>query len=163
LMKVSCHTHPVVKLEYVHRRGSWVLGLPRPKGPLHGWTFFRGSQWILLNRRAAQSVLRADPAVPAWFRRSWIPDETYFQTLLHKEEGLVVRNEPVTYVLETPQRPTQGWMRLGMEDLPAMWASGAPFARKVDPVERPEVLNAIDEVVDRARSVARRGPGKPSG
>ena len=61
----------------------------------------------------------------------------------------------VTYVpeMERPVGPTR-WMVLGDEDLPAVWASGAAFARKVDPVERPDVLRAIDEEVDRHRALA---------
>ena len=164
LMKLSRLTHPVFKLEFAHRRGSWVLGLPRRRRPLDNWTFYRGSQWIVVNRRAAATILDADPAVTEWFSSSWIPDESYIQTLMHhRAHGLQVRNAPTTFVLTTPTRPTPDWMRLGLQDLPAVWDSGAPFARKVDPGERPEVLLAIDEAVDQSRVVSRadthRSPG----
>lgn len=58
---------------------------------------------------------------------------------------------PSTSVLETPEKPFTGWMQLTLEDLPALWDSGTPFARKVDALSRPQVAAAIDEVVDQAR------------
>lgn len=152
LMKVGQVAQPLFAVEFVHRRDAWVVGTRRRLGGMRGQPFYRGSQWIVLNRRAAEVALSVDPALTAWFVRSWIPDETYFHTVLRQDHELVVSNSLMTYVLETPERPTPGWMRLTMEDLPAVWASGAPFARKVDPVERPEVMAAIDQAVDRRRS-----------
>jgi len=152
LMKVSCSLHPIAKLEYAHRREAWALGIRRRRGSMRGQTFFRGSQWMVLGRRAAEAALDVDPGLSNWFKESWIPDETYFHTVLRSTPGLVLSNQPVTFVLDTPARPTRGWMRLGLQDLPAVWASGAPFARKVDPSASPEVLTAIDRAVDmRAR------------
>jgi hypothetical protein len=139
-------------MEFSHRRSQWLIARPRRRGPLRGWTFFKGTQWIACNRRAAQSLLRIDPAVPAWFSRSHIPDETYFQTALHQDPSLSVRRQIVTYVPSGPRYPEmKRWMLLNHEDLPAAFASGAAFARKVDPVNRPSVLRAIDQHVDAAR------------
>jgi hypothetical protein len=144
--------HPLVAMEYVHRQEAWVVGRRRRLDCMGGRTFFRGSQWILLNRRAAEAALSVDPAVTAWFKRSWIPDEAYFHTALRHTPGLVVSNTPTTYVLEDPERPTPDWRRLTLQDLPAVWASGAPFARKVDPSIRPEVAAALDRAVDERRT-----------
>ncbi len=44
-----------------------------------------GSQWWCLRRQTAEAVLefcRARPEVPRFFRLSWIPDETFFQTVV---------------------------------------------------------------------------------
>ncbi len=44
-----------------------------------------GSQWWALRRRTAEAVLafcRSRPEVPRFFRTSWIPDETFFQTVV---------------------------------------------------------------------------------
>lgn len=152
LSKLSRWAHPVTKLEYVHRRDAWAWGLHRSASPVRGWTFYRGSQWLVLNRRAADAILRVDPGVVDWFSRSWIPDETFLQTLLHNTPGLSIRTAPVTYVLDRPKRPGPDpeWMRLDLDDLPDVWASGAPFARKVDQISRPWVIDAIDRAVDRA-------------
>lgn len=45
-----------------------------------------GSQWWCLTRRTLSAILD-DPERPAWdryFRRVWIPDESYFQTLVRR-------------------------------------------------------------------------------
>jgi hypothetical protein len=151
LLKLSEWVQPLAAMEFVHRREAWVVGTRRRTRSLHGLTFYRGSQWVALNRRAALAALEADPRLTAWFKRSWIPDETYLHTVL-RSGNLVVSADPTTFVLETPAQPTSGWMQLTLDDLPAVWASGAPFARKVDLSQRPEVARAIDEVVDRQRT-----------
>jgi Core-2/I-Branching enzyme len=150
-LKLSEWVQPLVAMEFVHRRDAWVIGTRRSVRPLHGLSFYRGSQWVAVNRRAAVAALEADPRWTTWFKRSWIPDETYLHTVL-RASNLVVSNEPTTFVLETPAQPTSGWMQLSLDDLPAVWASGAPFARKVDLFERPDVARAIDGTVDGRRT-----------
>lgn len=149
LTKLSSWLRPVVSVEYIHRRNAWAIGGWRRPGPVRGWTFYRGSQWFALNRRAASAALTIDPAVANWFKRSWIPDETYLQTALRQIPGLVIADIPTTFVLNTPARPFPGWMQLSSGDLPAVRASGLPFARKVDLTARPEVVAGIDDAVDR--------------
>jgi hypothetical protein len=147
LMKLSQWVQPLVALEFVHRRDAWVIGTRRSTRSLDGLTFYRGSQWLALNRPAALAAIDIEARLTNWFKRSWIPDETYFQTVL-RGAGLRVSDKPTTFVLETPAQPTTGWMQLTLDDLSAVWKSGAPFARKIDISTRPEVAEAIDEVVD---------------
>lgn len=163
LTQLGQAAHPLGAVEYAHRRGAWVLGTPRRRGPVAGWTLFRGSQWVVLNRRAARTVLEVDPAVRRWFRSSWIPDESYIHTVLRHQRGLVVSDQLVTYVLDTPSQPRPGWMRLAMDDLPAAWSSGAAFARKVDLSDRPEVVWAIDRAVDQGRTTVPAAPSRGLG
>jgi hypothetical protein len=162
LMKLSRTVHPLGAMEFVHRREAWAIGFRRSLGPVRGVRFFRGTQWIALNATAADAVVRVDPAFPAWFRRSWIPDEAYFHTVIRSHPQLVVANAPTTFVLDTPARPTPGWMRLSLDDLPSVFAAGVPFARKVDPVERPEVIAAIDRQVDAESSRDATRTAQPS-
>lgn len=157
-MRATRAVTPLVRLEYAHRRQAWVLGLWRRRGPVAGVRFYKGSQWIAMSRRAAEVALHTPPEVEAWFRRSWIPDETYLHTVLRHHPGMVVADEQLTYVPRREPDAGAGWMRLTLADLPAVWASGAAFARKVDPAERPEVLAAIDEAVDRQRLAPVSGP-----
>ena len=119
LMKLGRLAAPLFSIEYVHRREAWVVGTRRRLGTMRGQPLYRGSQWIVLNRRAAEIAVETDPAVSKWFERSWIPDETYFQTILRHDTRLVVSESLMTFVLDTPERPTRGWMRLDKEDLPA--------------------------------------------
>jgi hypothetical protein len=146
-------THPLFKVEYANPREVWVLGVARRRGSMGVVTFHKGAQWIALSSRAARTVLGVDPAFPEWFKQSWIPDETYFHTILYNTPELVLRNEILTYHRPLPLRPYPDWMCLELEDLDAVWGSGAVFARKVDAKGHPDVLAAIDAVVDRQRSM----------
>ncbi len=50
-----------------------------------------GSQWWCLTRRTLSAILQ-DPARPRYdryFRRVWIPDESYFQTLVRRYSGTI--------------------------------------------------------------------------
>ncbi len=152
LMKLSWHTRPVLSVEYIHRRDAWAIGRRRRSDPVRDWSFYRGSQWFALNQRAAAAALAIDPRVAEWFGQSWIPDEAFFQTALHRVPGLVIANTPTTFVLDTPAKPYPGWMQLSPEDIPTALASGLPFVRKVDPAASPEVVAHIDEAVDRQRA-----------
>ncbi|HTU37585.1 MAG TPA: hypothetical protein VMF35_06175 [Acidimicrobiales bacterium] len=162
LMKLSRHVRPVLSIEYVHRRDSWAVGRFRRAGVMKERAFYRGSQWFALNRRSATAALTVDPATKEWFTRSWIPDETYLQTALRGDPSLLIADTPTTFVLDTPEKPFPGWMQLSDADLPAVHASGLPFARKVDPINRPEVVARLDEAADRQRdALPTRKDGRP--
>jgi hypothetical protein len=163
LMRLSVRTRPIVSLEYIHRREAWAVGWPRRSRRVRGVSFFRGTQWFALNRRAAAAALAVDPALVEWFRESWIPDEAYLHTALRRVPGLVIDDALTTFVRATPAPPYPGWMQLSRADLPAVWASGLPFARKVDPATRPDVVSSIDEAVDAQQSERRPVPGRVDG
>ncbi|HTU37586.1 MAG TPA: beta-1,6-N-acetylglucosaminyltransferase [Acidimicrobiales bacterium] len=159
LSKLSTLSHPVCKLEFSQRNDSWFVGVPRRRGAVTGWTLFKGSEWFACNRRAAAAVLQADERVASWFRRSHIPDESYFQSLLHRDGRLRIDHRVVTWVPPQPPAPTQGWMLLKADELPAVVTSGAAFARKLDPKRNPEAIAASDAYVDATRqSTAERVP-----
>jgi hypothetical protein len=148
LSKLTNFTHPLLKLEFSQRNDSWFIGVPRRRGPVRGWRLYKGSEWFACNARSAGVLLRADPRVAAWFQRSHIPDESYFQSSLHRDPRLIIDRTVVTWVPPQPPTPTPGWMLLKTHELPVVMASGAPFARKVDPDRNPDVMAAIDARVD---------------
>jgi Core-2/I-Branching enzyme len=150
VMKLSRHAHPILKFEWVHRRDAWAVGVPRRQA-LREWEFYSGSQWLTFSRRSAAALLDAPPAVTSWFEKCWIPDESYFHTLLGNTPGLYRRDEALTFLREQPERAPEDWRQLELDDLPALWAAETPFARKVDPIGRPEVVAAIDARVDAQR------------
>jgi hypothetical protein len=152
LMKLSWYVRPMMSVEFIHRRNAWAVGRRRRSHPVRGWSFYRGSQWFALNRRAASAALAIDRGVAAWFEHSWIPDEAFLHTALRQVPQLVVANSPTTFVLDRPAKPYPGWMLLSLEDLPTALGSGLPFVRKVDPATRPEVVESIDLAVDRQRA-----------
>ena len=57
-----------------------------------------GSQWWCLSRRTLDAIL-SDPARPvydAYFRKCWIPDESYFQTLARKH-ARTIESQALTF------------------------------------------------------------------
>ncbi|TCO74230.1 DUF5928 domain-containing protein [Rhodovulum euryhalinum] len=62
-----------------------------------------GSQWWCLRRRTVEAVLdfiAARPDVVRFFRRTWIPDETFFQTLVrHLVPGTEIRPRTLTFLM----------------------------------------------------------------
>jgi hypothetical protein len=64
-----------------------------------------GSQWWCLRRRTIEAVMafvRQRPDVTRFFRTTWIPDETFFQTLVrHLVPGREIENRTLTFLLFT--------------------------------------------------------------
>ncbi|PZQ96659.1 MAG: glycosyl transferase [Cereibacter sphaeroides] len=62
-----------------------------------------GSQWWCLRRRTIEAILtflRSRPDVIRFFRRSWIPDETFFQTLVrHLVPESQIRSRTLTFLM----------------------------------------------------------------
>ena len=146
--KLGRGLHPLLAIEYVHRRDAWLVGLRRRAGAMQGRRFWRGSQWLALDRRAADAVLHPDPAVRAWFEQSWIPDETYFQTLLRITPGLTVADRATTFVLDDARAPDAG-LDAALARRPA---GGVGVGRALLPQGRPQRAS-------RGRRGDRRGRG----
>ncbi len=62
-----------------------------------------GSQWWCLRRRTVEWVLdftRDRPEVMRFFRTTWIPDETFFQTIVrHLVPGAEIENRTLTFLM----------------------------------------------------------------
>lgn len=92
-----------------------------------------GSQWWCLSARTLRAMLE-DPRLPAWrrfFRLTWIPDESFFQTVV-RSVGEPARLRPHSLMLA---RFDAGGQPHAFHDDHADWLAGAgPFlARKADP------------------------------
>ncbi len=100
---------------------------------------YKGSQWMMLSRRAINHVLAQD-LTP--YRRSMIPDEAAIQSAVLTNPDLRVRLGPLTYTRWTELlHPDE----VSWDHLDAIRASGAPFARKV---ELSPFLDALDRLSD---------------
>ena len=64
-----------------------------------------GSQWWCLRRRTVESVLQfvdSRPDIVRFFRTTWIPDETFFQTLVrHVVPRAEIRSRTLTFLMFT--------------------------------------------------------------
>ena len=62
-----------------------------------------GSQWWCLRRQTVEAILdftKARPDVMRFFRTTWIPDETFFQTLVrHLVPGPEIENRTLTFLM----------------------------------------------------------------
>ena len=99
-----------------------------------GLSIMIGSQWWCLRRRTAEAILaflKARPDVTRFFRTTWIPDETFFQTLVAHlvPEEEIVRQTPTFLTFTDYGMPVVFYndhydLLLGQEAL---------FARKISP------------------------------
>jgi len=153
--RVSRFAQPLFKIEYTDRRDRFFLGLPRRRRLPPGWILYHGPQWVACGRRAVDALLRADDTVVEWYRHTWIPDESFFHTVLHNHPGLVLAETPLTYVVPYNTKRRRGDMALRVEDLDAIHASGAAFARKFDPSVDPDILRVVEA------EIVPEGPSSP--
>ncbi|MGI1662414.1 DUF5928 domain-containing protein [Palleronia sp. KMU-117] len=120
------------RLYYASIAAQKALGLRRRPPP--GLQIRIGSQWWCLRRATVDAILdfcQRRPEVIRFFRRTWIPDEIFFQTLVHH---LVPRDEirlrPPTFLMFSDYgMPVtfyndHGDLLLGQEEF---------FARKISP------------------------------
>ncbi|MDA0182855.1 beta-1,6-N-acetylglucosaminyltransferase [Solirubrobacter phytolaccae] len=116
-----------------------VLGV-RSGGP--GLPVRRGSDWLTLSRRAVEVVAGAAPEVIRHYRRTVSPTESLPHTVLYADPSLRLSGDTRRFSKWVPGSLHPAV--LGMDDLDAVLASGADFARKF---EDPRVLDALDRVV----------------
>jgi len=143
--------------KHLHRRTRWVR-LPHFLGRYllpygRGMQCYAGSQWFSLNRRAAEYLpkFQKTPAAAALikhFRGIWFSEECYFQTALCNAPHLKIDTDNQVY-LDWSQYQFHP-KTLTLEDLPALAASPAHFARKLDPVISADLLDALDKIIDSA-------------
>lgn len=104
---------------------------------------WKGAQWLGVSRAVLEGILRLHhdrPELSAHFKRTYIPDEAYLQTLAHLT-GLPVRSGRTTWSRfengESHPRPVDA------QTIREARAAGVPFARKIDPADV-VLLNEID-------------------
>jgi hypothetical protein len=120
-----------------------------------GLTVMIGSQWWCLRRRTAEAILaflKARPDVTRFFRTTWIPDETFFQTLvahLVPEEEIVARTP--TFLMFTDYGMPVTFYN---DHYDLLVGQEALFARKISP-EAHELRARLGELYH-ARGVAFR-------
>ncbi|HVT12817.1 MAG TPA: beta-1,6-N-acetylglucosaminyltransferase [Fimbriimonadaceae bacterium] len=120
------------------RRGRRRIPLPIPL-PALDTPIYGASQWKILSREACAYLVGPETAhLRRHFRRTWVPDEAYFATAL--------MNGPLAARTHVAQKHYIDWnvpippKILTLEDLPKLEASGAFFARKLDPGDLLDIL-----------------------
>lgn len=128
---------------------------PRRHPFRRGTGLFIGDMWANLRAPAVHHVLAQRERltrVESYLARCSVPDEALLPTLLLNDaEDLRIVGERRRYIRWVEGRPNPEL--LGVGDVAAIDRSGDYFARKVDSVRTPEVLDLLDELardVDRA-------------
>ncbi len=142
--------------------GRWqglvsIKSQPRGLPVLVGWRRFRddyrpgrlkfhkGRNFFAVSAKAAQSVLElvaARPDYVAHYRRTCIPTESFFHTLLAGAPELSVCDRDLHYESWGPLDASPAVLR--REDLADALASGCYFARKFDRSQDADVLDDLD-------------------
>jgi O-antigen/teichoic acid export membrane protein len=119
-----------------------------PGFPCYGGSFFctlRASA-----ARYARDFARANPEIVANFRRLLAPEEVFLQSVLLSSGRFRFNPHSVRYIDWTGSKYNHPKV-LGTEDLPALLASGAHWARKLDLEDGTQLFDLLDQRI-------RRGP-----
>lgn len=165
--------HGFARLRYRH----WALGkhmvrLPIPRRMPRDVVFAGGSQLKILSREHARAIVDAydrNPRLARFWKRSWIPDETFIPTLLSTRrfvpewEDEHVPAAPWWIDWSGTSRKSPAW--LGPADVSRVLSrrvydtqpAPAIFARKFQTGFSTPLLDAID------RELLGRQPGRPTG
>jgi hypothetical protein len=145
-------------LRFQSGRVGCRIGVRPRTNPLDAMRIYKGPQWWALSARAIATIetfIAEHPAYVDWFRRrTLIPDEAFFHTIVFNAVGLNVARDNGRYVRWS--RPDSGSPdRLDLPDLPALRASGKFFARKFASDSSAGLLDALDELTTNATHYAR--------
>jgi hypothetical protein len=117
-----------------------VRRLGRPPLPLYA-----SSDWLTLARPGIAAILAAaaDRRLTRYFRRVAVPSEAFFASVLLNDPALRIERDHRRYIrFPSPRAPHP--VTLTSDDLEALTASSADFARKFDAEVDSEVLDALD-------------------
>lgn len=133
---------PLVRVNAAY--GSVGVRTPAPYGP--GFALWGGSFFTTLRRACVDHLYdfyRSKPAVVRYFRRTLAPEEVFFQTVLVAADRFRLVDDPLRY-FDFAHGDGSRPRLLGVDDVPALLASGAHFARKFDPGVDAAVLDTLD-------------------
>jgi Core-2/I-Branching enzyme len=131
-------------------------GAPVPRErrhPFHDGTVLHvGDLWMNLSGRAVGKVLDSPLRAPIarYLRTVPIPDEAFVPSMLFNEPPELTVVGDSRRFIQWPDFPSPHPRSLVSEDLPALRASTAFFARKIDPVRHPDVCAQLDELAEQA-------------
>lgn len=110
---------------------------------------YKGSDWFTLSRSAAQYLIefgQHQSDVLEYFRHTFIPSESYFQTVLCNSKELKVCDDNRRFIVWEDSRLAHP-KTLTIEDIDAMEHSGKDFGRKFDAMVDSMALDALDRIV----------------
>ena len=109
---------------------------------------FKGSDWFTLSRRAVDYLATFSqnrPEVLEHYRRTFIPSESYYQTVLCNAKELKICDDNRRFIVWEAARSHP--KTLTIHDLDVMVQSGKDWGRKFDTTVDSTVLDALDRIV----------------
>ena len=110
-------------------------------------TFYKGSQWFTLNRRCIEyisSYIIRNPEVVAYYKRTIIPDESFFQTILYNCSSLTINKNNKRFI-SWQNSSVSSPNILNISDYNRIIASGEHFARKFDSRVDSQILDKLEK------------------
>ncbi len=138
-------------LRFAHGRIGCRIGWPSARAPFGpALRPYKGTTWWSIARSCVEYVhgfVQRERAFVDWYRRrTFMADESFFQTILYNANRFRLRNDDGRFVRwEGPAAASPA--TLDTHDLSAALASGKFFARKFDVRADPAVLDRLDTLV----------------
>lgn len=137
----------LLKIEGGYRGLPTVLGIRSLKHPFsENFACYKGSDWFTLSHPVALSLIEfgnQHPETLKYYRQTFMPSESYFQTVLWNSKNLNICDDNRRYILWEESRLAHP-KTLTVEDLDAMTRSGKDFGRKFDAAVDSTVLDELD-------------------
>lgn len=128
-------------------RGGTLLGVRAGRPPFSAsFPCYKGALWLTASRAALTELLRAvdgSPGLVRYYRRTILPDESLFVTLLKNTRGLKVGADTQRYV-NWPDARSASPAILRAADFERLVATGAYFGRKFDSRVDAAILDRLD-------------------
>lgn len=105
---------------------------------------YAGSQWHTLSYRCIQYIhdfVQLNPDFVQHYKKTLIPDESFFQTILLNNNQLKIFNDNKRYICWHESKPSV----LRIQDFDRLIASGKQFARKFDLSVDPQIFDRLDQ------------------
>jgi hypothetical protein len=134
-------------------RGYPRLGTARRSIFSENWRCYKGHFWMALSRKAVDrvlTVLHERPEVERYYSTTLHPDESLVHTILLNDPELRALDEQVCFTIWRGGNSAHPNV-IRLDDVDAVLASGAPFARKFDSGVDEAALDAVDAVVTAQR------------
>lgn len=141
----------LVRIKGGYRKNPNYLGI-RPFTPIFNKNFrcYGGSQWLTLRRVCVEYIqhyVKTHPHVLQYYKRTFIPDESFLLTILKNNKQLRCANHNLRFIKWDAKGGITSPQTLTCADLEVMMLSGAHFARKFDPTVDAIVLDKIDQII----------------
>jgi len=127
------------------------IGFRMPGVPFNSeYICYAGKQWTVLSRECAEFVFEEASrreAVMRWFHRTVCPDEAVVQTLLVNAGKFRLKNDDLRYVDFSGSLDGHPRM-LTIDDLPVITDESIWFARKIDAIRDPDLVERLEEHIN---------------